>query len=318
MFFDNLQVSHVRGPLLEETHYGVWGNTLQAISSRSAGKLENRYKYNGKEKQDKEFSDGSGLELYDYGARMYDAQIGRWNQIDPKSAEMRRWSPYVYCFDNPIRFEDPDGMKPGDRYKNQHAAAIAWGRDYNGKSIKSNSEYLSTIYSTTVKGKTYFSYNNPNIGGESGGKFNRDIPNGSKATALIHSHGADDPTFKSEQFSDKDKQTQANEDVDSYITTPRGKLKLLAADGNVPEEICDCLPNDSRIDRSDRKGKSNLPTGITIEDIEKPLDPNKLFDRKKYQEDKNKDYLKLNKPSRIGDAGSADKPKNKSNKNEEL
>ena len=82
---------------------------MAGISSKAFGSLENKYKYNGKEEQNQEFSDGSGLEWYAYRARMYDPQIGRWDKTDGKAELYFGTSPYVYALNQPNQAIDPDG-----------------------------------------------------------------------------------------------------------------------------------------------------------------------------------------------------------------
>ena len=112
-FFDNLRVVHYSGPMLEETHYYPFGLTMAGISSKALkpNYAENKNKFNdGSELQNKEFSDGTGLEDYDFDARTYDPQIGRFLQPDPLGELSEDWSSYVYALDNPVYFNDPLGL----------------------------------------------------------------------------------------------------------------------------------------------------------------------------------------------------------------
>ena len=86
---------------------------MAGISSKASsfGNPTNRLKYKGKEQQSQEFTNGSGLEWTDFGARMYDNQIGRWHVVDPLAEKYIETSPYTFVKNNPINNIEIDGRE---------------------------------------------------------------------------------------------------------------------------------------------------------------------------------------------------------------
>lgn len=101
-WFDDMSVSQTQPMLVQENHYDPWGLNLVGIEKQGAP--DHKFQYNGKEKQTE-----LGLNWMDYGARMYDAQIGRWHVVDPLADKYLPFSPYHYAGNNPIVNIDLDG-----------------------------------------------------------------------------------------------------------------------------------------------------------------------------------------------------------------
>ena len=97
-------VVDVPSDILQENHYYPFGLKMNYTWMDNVA-LDNKYQYNGKE-----FNDDLGLNWNDYGARWYDASLGRWESVDPLAEKYASWSGYNYCFNNSILFLDPDGM----------------------------------------------------------------------------------------------------------------------------------------------------------------------------------------------------------------
>jgi RHS repeat-associated protein len=96
--------------VLQEDHYDPFGMKLGGLGM--VADAQNKYLFQGKELNNDAIdlnNDGDPdtyLNWYDFEARNYDPQIGRWHVPDPVNQTA---SPYVSMGNNPVRFIDPDG-----------------------------------------------------------------------------------------------------------------------------------------------------------------------------------------------------------------
>ena len=88
------------GTAEQVNHYYAFGGLL---GDSSGGDVQ-KYKYNGKE-----LDRFLNWDMLDYGARWYDAALGRWLTPDPLAEKYYHLSPYVYCADNPVKYVDHHG-----------------------------------------------------------------------------------------------------------------------------------------------------------------------------------------------------------------
>ena len=95
--------------IMEENNYYLFGLKHKGYNELPDYSVTNKYKY---AYGGKELNDELGLELYDFGARNYDAAIGRWLNVDPLAE--KTMEPYLYAGNNPIRYIDPTGMSKDD------------------------------------------------------------------------------------------------------------------------------------------------------------------------------------------------------------
>lgn len=165
VFFDNVQVVHTRGPILEETHYYPFGLTMAGISSRAAGMMANKEQTF----QEQRLIDDLDLNWIPFKWRTHDPQIGRFLQMDPLSDDYRYQSPYIFSENRVTDGRELEGL--------EYVSIHHYANGYNGikRFYQSSDEeinrrggttrgiYNSASYGPLGKGVVHYYYNSKGI-----------------------------------------------------------------------------------------------------------------------------------------------------------
>ncbi|QIY92074.1 DUF6443 domain-containing protein [Chryseobacterium gallinarum] len=161
----NIRLSYFKNGIgvevLEENNFYPFGLKHEGVNVLT-GNLSYQYKYNGKELQE--------TGMYDYGARMYMPDLGRWGVADELAEKSRRFSPYTYALDNPIMFIDPDGREAERCCSWNDLKAFGRGAWNTTKglvigAIQSSNPINGAITGAVNLGKTYNAYQKGGLSG---------------------------------------------------------------------------------------------------------------------------------------------------------
>ena len=106
VFFDDFEVVHTKGPVVQSEEYYPFGLTFNGYQRENS--VDQKYLFNGGSELQTELNLGFYSTLF----RTYDPAIGRFMQMDPLMDFFTGITPYSFAFDNPILYSDPDGLAP--------------------------------------------------------------------------------------------------------------------------------------------------------------------------------------------------------------
>jgi RHS repeat-associated protein len=201
---NNRVVVSSSGTVMETNHYYPFGSTFTSTSVQP-------YKYNGKELDTK-----NALNWYDYGARHYDAALGRWFVVDPLSEERYSNSAYSYTGNNPINKIDPNGML--DDWVEDREGYIYWDKN-------------AISQATTKEGEKYL------------GK-----------TVVVFEGSTDERLGKNSNINDKDAVTAKVTLYNSEGEIKQYKGYTMSSDPKLFGVVADGYYNVNRIGKNDKKG----------------------------------------------------------------
>lgn len=158
----------------KRSKYYPFGLTMSGISSNAAGASESKKKFQGQELAHKEFSDGSGLEMYEFKWRMDDPQTGRFWQVDPLADKYVYNSPYAFSENKVTVHRELEGLEAEyifQKAKEEIASTFQGAANWIDNTIsyftksESSTVVATTPISTTSVGSSVTTNTNTNLGG---------------------------------------------------------------------------------------------------------------------------------------------------------
>ena len=237
MHGDVIGLTGANGELIEDYDYDAFGNQINQSTEKSTP-----FRYAG-EYYDEE------TDLIYLRNRYYSPTVGQFITEDPIH-DGGNW--YAYCYNNPVKFIDPMGLKPGDEFVDPDAAFLDMADYINEKSINDLSEYASPIYYVVrPDGSIYYTYDEPwnDVTQDQNDQFQINFANKNylnRIVAIGHSHGAYDKTNNNSKdgfsspgnslstFGFTDTSESDNSNLDYYVVTPAGNVYRYDANSGNP------------------------------------------------------------------------------------
>jgi RHS repeat-associated protein len=136
--------------ITQSNAYGCWGENLPTLGYLKSTWSKDFFKFTGKEEL-------QGTGYIDFGARLYDPLVPHFTTIDPLSELSRRFSPFTYAQNNPLRFIDPDGMMATETVGADGLTSSQWvaargsiGKEDEFKNVNKENKTRNDRISTTI------------------------------------------------------------------------------------------------------------------------------------------------------------------------